>query len=196
MNTNEYVSRSEVIKQLNVHFHTVHAMAKRGDIETIAIGTRKKYNLKKYIMENKSDKINNIIIDNKIDVCYCRVSSQKQKDDLSRQITYMHDQFPNHKIISDICSGLNFKRKGLEELIDLAMQNKLNSVTIMYKDRLARFGFDLLEMIFEKYSSANIIILSASETKLPMEELAEDVTAIMNVFVAKMNGMRKYKKKT
>jgi len=129
----------------------------------------------------------------KENICYCRVSSQKQKEDLDRQILKMHELYPTYRIISDVASGLNFKRKGLDEVIDLAINNKLNSVVIFYKDRLARFGYDLIEMILRKYSNAEIIILNNNENKLPMVEISEDIIAIMNVFVAKTNGMRKYK---
>jgi len=185
-----YVARKDVIQRLGVHYHTVHSMAKRGDIETIQVGTRKKYNLEKYIKDNNIGSVNI----EKESVCYCRVSSQKQKEDLNRQILSMHELYPNYRIISDIGSGLNFKRKGLEEIIHLAITNRLDKVVIFYKDRLARFGYDLIEMLINKYSNGEIIIISKGDTKLPMVELSEDILAIMNVFVARTNGMRKYKK--
>jgi|SaaInlV_150m_DNA_4_1039716.scaffolds.fasta_scaffold00951_9 putative resolvase len=189
MNNEKYVARKDVILRLGIHYHTVHAMAKRGDIDTIQVGTRKKYNLEKYIKDNNIASVNV----EKENICYCRVSSQKQKEDLDRQILKMHELYPTYRIISDVASGLNFKRKGLDEVIDLAINNKLNSVVIFYKDRLARFGYDLIEMILRKYSNAEIIILNNNENKLPMVEISEDIIAIMNVFVAKTNGMRKYK---
>ena len=146
MNNEKYVARKDVILRLGIHYHTVHAMAKRGDIDTIQVGTRKKYNLEKYIKDNNIASVNV----EKENICYCRVSSQKQKEDLDRQILKMHELYPTYRIISDVASGLNFKRKGLDEVIDLAINNKLNSVVIFYKDRLARFGYDLIEMILIK----------------------------------------------
>jgi len=186
---NNFVSRQEVVNQLGIHFHTVHAMAKRGELETIQIGTRKKYNVTKYLRDNNIKQPE----EKKINICYCRVSSQKQKEDLNRQILKMHELYPDCRIISDIASGLNFKRKGLNEIIDLAITGKLNSLIIFHKDRLARFGYDMIEMILEKYSNAKIIILNKSQQKEPFEEITEDVMAIMNIYVAKINGMRKYK---
>jgi len=184
----KFVSRKEVVKKLGIHYHTVHAMVKRGQLDSIRTGTRFKYNITKYLREN------NIKQDNdKIDICYCRVSSQKQKEDLNRQIIKMHELYPENRIISDIASGLNFKRKGLNEIIDMAITGKLNSVIIFHKDRLARFGYDMIEMILEKYSNAKINIINKSKDKEPLEEITEDVMAIMNVYVAKINGMRKYK---
>jgi len=69
----------------------------------------------------------------------------------------------------------------------------LNSVTVVWKDRLARFGYDMIEHILEKYSNAKIIILNKPTSKEPFEEITEDVMAIMNIYVVKINGMRKYK---
>ena len=65
----------------------------------------------------------------------------------------------------------------------------------MHKDRLTRFGFDLIQDLIKKYSKGNIIILDKKKDQEPEEELVKDVLQIMNVFVAKMNGMRKYAKK-
>jgi putative resolvase len=187
--SDEFVSRKEVIKQLGIHYHTVHAMAKRGDIETIAIGTRKKYNIRKYLRDNNIRSMEH----HGQNICYCRVSSQKQKEDLDRQILSMHELYPNYRIISDIASGLNFKRKGLNEIIDLAITGKLNDLVVFHKDRLARFGYDMIETIIKKYSNINITVLSNTHKKEPLTEITEDIMAIMNIYVAKINGMRRYK---
>lgn len=82
-------------------------MIERGDIEYITIGKKNYYNLNKYLLSEGI--INN---DKRKNICYCRVSSPKQKNDLGKQIDYMKLKYPNHEIISDIGSGLNYKRKG------------------------------------------------------------------------------------
>jgi putative resolvase len=69
-------------------------------------------------------------------------------------------------------------------------------VVVAYKDRLSRFGFDLIEDLIKTYSNGKLIILNKTDDMEPEEELARDVLQIMNVFVAKMNGLRKYKKKS
>ena len=76
----------------------------------------------------------------------------------------------------------------------MAINGKIEEVIVAYKDRLARFGYDLIKRIIEKYSNGQIIILNETEEKEPKDELMEDVLQVMNVFVAKMNGMRKYNK--
>ena len=94
-------------------------------------------------------------IDRKI-IGYCRVSSNKQKDDLQRQIEnmrmYLISQGKPFEIISDIGSGINYKKKGLKELIKLITQNKVEKVVVLSKDRLLRFGFELIEYIASLYN--------------------------------------------
>jgi len=107
----------------------------------------------------------------------------------------MKKKYPSYIIITDIASGLNFKREGLNKIINIAIDGELEELVIAYKDRLARFGYDMIEGIIKTYSSGKITIVNDDEEKTGEEELVEDVLAIMNVFVAKRNGLRKYKKK-
>jgi putative resolvase len=72
----------------------------------------------------------------------------------------MKDIYPNYKIIEDIGSGINFNRKGIRKIIDLAINNKINKVVVAYKDRLTRFGFELIEDIIKKYSNGIIEIIN------------------------------------
>lgn len=189
MTTLNYVPRKKVLEVLGIHYQTLYNLVRRKEIETIKVGRVNMYNLDKYIKDH------NILLNKKEKICYCRVSSQKQKEDLERQINMMKTLYPNHRIISDIGSGLNFKRKGLNEIINLGIKNQIEELVIAYKDRLARFGYDLIEKILKDNSRANIKILNKTEEKTPSEELTEDIIAIMNVYVAKVNGLRKYEKR-
>ena len=183
----EYVKRKVVLDKLKISYKTLYKIAERGEIETIKIGKNQMYNLIKYLQKNK------IEVDEKEKIAYCRVSSKKQKGDLERQIEYMKQKYPQHKIISDIGSGLNFNRKGLNLIIEKAINGKIEEVIIAYKDRLARFGYELIEMLIKKYSNGKITIVNKIEETTPTEELTKDIITIMNVFVAKVNGLRKYK---
>jgi predicted site-specific integrase-resolvase len=127
-------------------------------------------------------------------ICYCRVSSSKQKEDLERQIRTMKKLYPTFEIISDIGSGLNLNRDGLKKIIDYAIKGEIEILVVAYKDRLARFGYELIERLIKDYSSGEIKIENQDEEKTPMAELSKDIVSIMNVYVAKMNGLRKYKK--
>ena len=183
----KYITRREVLKVLGIHYHTLYSLAKKGDIKTLEVGSRTLYDLDGYLKLKGA-------VPEKINVCYCRVSSAKQKNDLTRQINEMKLNYPKHLIISDIGSSLNFERKGLNELIDLAINQKLNEVVIAYKDRLCRIGYELIEHLIIKYSNGKITILNKSEEETPEQELTKDIITIMNVYVAKVNGLGRYKK--
>ena len=129
---------------------------------------------------------------NRLTIGYCRVSSHKQKDDLERQIenvkTYLIAKGQPFEIISDIGSGINYKKKGLKELIKLITQNKVEKVVILYKDRLLRFGFELVEYIASLYI-CEIEIMDRTE-KSEQQELVEDLVQIITVFSCKLQGKR------
>lgn len=187
MSTN-YKTRKDACEILGIHYHTLYRLAKNKEIETVKIGRQQLYNVDKYLRNNKIEKTN------KRKICYCRVSSQKQKEDLKRQVDYMKNKYPTYEIISDIGSGLNFNRTGLNEIIESAIKGEIEMVVISYKDRLARFGYELIEKLIKNYSNGEIKIENKKEEETPAEEISKDIIAIMNVYVAKMNGLRKYKK--
>lgn len=184
-----YKTRKDASNILGIHYHTLYKLAENNEIETIKIGNRQLYNVDKYIKNNSIQKTN------KKQICYCRVSSRKQKEDLKRQIEYMENKYPTFEIISDIGSGLNFKRKGLIKIIDMAINREIEVVVITYKDRLARFGYELIERIINNYSDGTIKVENSKEEQTPTEEISKDIISIMNVYVAKINGLRKYKTK-
>ena len=107
----------------------------------------------------------------------------------------MKTKYQNYIIIEDIGSGLNLNKRGINKIIHLGIKGKINELVVAYKDRLTRFGFELIEDIITKYSNGKIIILNKSETMSQEDELVKDIMAIMNVYVAKMNGLRRYKNK-
>ena len=123
---------------------------------------------------------------------YCRVSSRKQKDDLERQVenlrTYLYAQGNPFEIITDIGSGINYKKKGLKELIKRISQNKVEKVVVLYKDRLLRFGFELVEYIASLYN-CDIEIIDNTE-KSEQQELVEDLVQIITVFSCELQGKR------
>ena len=155
------------------------------------------YNVNKYINNNKDHlkiNVNNENINNKHNICYIRVSSISQKDDLERQRQVMLKKYPRYEIIEDIGSGLNLNKRGIKKIIKLGIEGKINELVIAYKDRLTRFGYELIEEIIKEYSKGKIIVINETKKIKPEEELVSDVMALMNVYVAKMNGLRKYKK--
>lgn len=128
---------------------------------------------------------------------YCRVSSNKQKDDLERQIenmqTYLLAGGKPFEIITDIGSGINYKKKGLLKIIELITQNKIEKIVVLYKDRLLRFGFELVEYIASLHDCEIEVIDNTEKTE--DQELVEDMIQIITVFSAKLQGKRAHKAK-
>ena len=125
---------------------------------------------------------------------YGRVSTSKQKQDLSNQIDvlkkYVISNGSNPKVFSDIGSGMNEKRPGLISLMNEITHNKISKVVISHKDRLTRFGFGYLETIFKMYNT-EIEIINLEDDKSFQEELTEDLIAIIHHFSMKFYGKRK-----
>jgi len=186
-----FLKRNDASKLLKIHYHTLVKIAKNKEIEVVNIGNTTFYNVKKFL-DNK-DIVGNDFELPKKNICYCRVSSKKQSEDLERQIEYMKQKFPCHEIIYDIASGLNYNRKGLKQIINYAINGTINELVIAYKDRLTRFGYELIEWLIKEKSHGTIKILNNNEELTPQEEIVKDIIAIMNIYVAKNNGLRKYK---
>ena len=106
----------------------------------------------------------------------------------------MQEKFPEHKIISNIGSGINFKRKGLRSILEMASKGLINEVVVAYRDRLCRFAFELVEWILH-LNGVKLVVLNKEMESSKSNELAEDL-AIINVFNCRVNGRRKYKSNT
>lgn len=128
---------------------------------------------------------------------YCRVSTKKQSESLERQIScvsqYCIARGYQYEIISDIGSGINYSKTGLLQLLNLILSNQVSKVVVMYKDRLARFGFELIDYIC-KYHNVVIEIIDSTE-RTEQEELIEDLIQIITIFSARLNGKRADKAK-
>jgi len=198
---NQYLGGKEASAKLGVHQRTLMQWDKKGWINTIRTpGNKRLYDVEKFLKEHnlKSDIKNNINEEQeeKLNICYVRVSTNGQKDDLERQKDVMKELYKDYIIIEDIGSGLNLNKKGIRKIIDLAIKGKINKLVITHKDRLVRFGYELIEDLIKDYSNGEIIVIYQKEIKKTEgDELMYDMLQIMNIYEAKMNGLRKYKKK-
>lgn len=189
----KYYSIAEMSKKLNVSAQTLRNWDKNGKLKphhTTDSGYR-------YYSQEQLNKILGIKEKPKKIIGYCRVSSNKQKDDLQRQIenmqTYLMAQGVPFEIITDIGSGINYKKEGLKELIKRITQNEVDKVVVLYKDRLLRFGFELVEYVASLYD-CDIEVIDTTE-KTEEQELVEDMVQIITVFSAKLQGKRANKAK-
>lgn len=126
---------------------------------------------------------------------YARVSSKKQLDDLNRQIEFIKSrrkEYNTYISISDIGSGINFKRKGLSSILDSSIQGTIGEVVIAHRDRLSRFGFDLIKIIIEK-GGGKITVIDDEKNKSTEQELAEDLLSIIHIYSCRQMGKRSYK---
>jgi len=187
----KYVTRKEFLKVIVISYNTLLKLRRSGEIETIKIGKKIFYNLNKFLLDKGIKRISGA----RKNIIYCRVSSTKQKEDLIRQANYLKELYPNHLLISEIGSGMNNKRAGFIKIIDLAIKGEINEVVVTYKDRLCRFGFELIENIIKKYSNGKIKVLKNKKSSVE-EKMTEDILAIMNVYVAKINGIRSHSVKS
>ncbi len=132
---------------------------------------------------------------------YARVSGSTQRDDLERQIRALREwvrgTYGDVEIVevTDIGSGVNTKRRGLWRLIDMARRREIDAVVVAYKDRLTRFGFEYLEELFKAYG-VKVVVTFQEEPRDYMQELVEDLVAVVTSFAARIYGRRskKYKR--
>lgn len=187
MNDIKYIKPKEASSIIGVNLDTLRRMAERGELNHIRTNTgRYLFDVSNYIKRGHSE------VQKRKTICYARVSSRGQKSDLQNQISLLKSKYPETEVISDYGSGLNFHRKGLEKIMDLAYRGELKEVVVTYKDRLCRFGFELIEYILKTQSNAKIVVLSHNGTSKE-SELASDLLSIITVFSTRMHGLRKYK---
>ena len=129
-------------------------------------------------------------------VGYCRVSSQGQKQNLENQKEFVSVYSLNHGVIldeiyTDIGSGLNYKRKNWNKLLEQVVNDEIDKIYVTYKDRFVRFGYEWFEEFCASHGT-EIIVLNQEQTS-PEEELTEDLLSVLNVFSERNNNFKKYK---
>jgi predicted site-specific integrase-resolvase len=190
-------SAGKFAKMINHHVRTLQRWDNLGILKpaNYSPGGRKLYSHEQYL-----NYINQPIIseEQKKSVIYCRVSSFNQKSDLNSQVKFVEQYCTDNQIhvdelYSDIGSGLNYKRKNLVKLINNITRGEVDKVIIAHKDRLVRFGFEIIEELCKENGVELIII---NEEKLsPQEEMVTDLMSIIHVFSSRLYGLRTYKNK-
>lgn len=189
----ELVSIGKFAKMVGVTTTTLRRMHQSGDFIPHHVtkgGTRY------YSMEQLKD-FSNAPEKEKLVVGYCRVSTPAQKDDLQTQMenvkSYMYAKGYKFEIITDVGSGINYKKKGLRQLVNKINNHEVSTVVILYKDRLIRFGYELLEYLCE-INGVNIEIIDNTEQSKE-QELIDDLIQIITVFANRLYGQRSKKTK-
>ena len=192
------VNISEAARILGVTTTTLRNWDKKGLLKPDELTKGK---ARRYRIESLRNINRNIIFtkDDLKTIAYARVSSHDQKEDLNRQVQLLELYCAKHgykyEVIQDIGSGMNYYKKGLTKLIDLILDNQVQRLILTHKDRLLRFGAELVFSICEAKNVEIIIINQGDETPSFEEELAKDVLEIITVFSARLYGSRSKKNK-
>ena len=191
----KYYSAKTVTKILGVTAQTLRNWDKENKLKPTYVKSNgyryySEESILAYTQERKTKKNLNVI-------GYTRVSSKKQKDDLERQKEniekYLKEKYEHYEIIEDIGSGINYNKPGLLKLIEKINKKEVDVIVVLYKDRLLRFGFELVEH-FASLNNVKIEVLDKID-KTQDEELVEDLVQIITVFSCKLQGKRKSKTK-
>ncbi|EDZ92785.1 MULTISPECIES: IS607 family transposase [Limnospira] len=181
----KYTSPSETAQYFGVCLHTLRRWEKNGKIQALRTPSgQRRYDIASYTVSS-NERTQRAII------AYARVSSRGQKADLARQVAKLLEVYPNAELVTDIASGLNFQRKGLRAIWERVRQGDVGFIVVAHKDRLARFGFDLISWLCEQ-DGTKIVVLKQDGLS-PERELVEDILAIVHIFSCRLDGLRKYK---
>ena len=191
----KYYSAKKVTQILGVTAQTLRNWDKEGKLKPTYVKSNgyRYYSeeaILSYTQERKTKKNLNVI-------GYARVSSKKQSDDLERQVNnleeYISSKYDSFEIVTDIGSGINYNKPGLLKLIEKINKKEVDLIVVLYKDRLLRFGFELVEY-FASLNNVKMLVLDKVD-KNQDQELVEDLVQIITVFSCKIQGKRKSKTK-
>lgn len=192
------ISIGQAAKLLGVHVQTLRNWERTGKLkpDSISPGGTRRYNQDK-ILQITGKELPEIEKDERISIAYARVSSHDQKADLQRQAQvlelYCAEHGYKYELITDLGSGMNYYKKGLTTLIHKILENNVRRLILTHKDRLLRFGAELIFSICE-VKGVEVVILNKGEEKASFEEdLAKDVLEIITVFSARLYGSRSRK---
>jgi len=180
---NNWLSSKEFRNKYRISSATLWRRVNVGTVKT-----KELYGTTYYLDENPSSEAS-------MNVIYCRVSNTKQQADLKRQETILREYCVSNgiipdKVISDIASGMNENRKGLQELISLVKDGKVKTVYVSYKDRLTRFGFDYFVYLFNLFGTEIKVVNLTSEEDF-QQELTQDFISILHHFSMKLYSNRR-----
>lgn len=176
-----YVSPKEAAKHYGVSIATLRRWDKDNKLDSI----RTEGNQRRFCIESETP-------DNKPIICYARVSTHSQRDDLDRQVEFLRNAYPTASIVKEIGSGLNFKRRKFIKILEQIYRSDISMLVVAYSDRAVRFGFPLIEWLCQQ-GGVKLVVLN--ERKLsPETELVEDILSILHCFSARLYGLRKYQK--
>ena len=187
------LSIKQAAERLGVHSSTLRRWEREGRL----IPERTQGNQRRYSLGQLQPHLSRPVpLQEKKTVAYVRVSSHDQKADLERQKQLLEMYCSSNgwafSVISDLGSGMNYSKKGLKQLLDLLLNGELGRLVITHKDRLLRFGSELIFALCER-QGVEVVIINQGNEPIFEEELAQDVLEIITVFSARLYGSRSRK---
>ena len=187
------VDIAEAAKALGVSTITLRRWEQSGKlIPERTKGGHRRYDLNQL----RPELYRNLSDENRMTIAYARVSSHDQKQDLERQKQvlelYCASMGWTFEVIADLGSGMNYYKKGLTKLIKSVLRDEVGRLVLTHKDRLLRFGAELIFAICE-IKNVEIVIINKGEDVSFEEDLAKDVLEIITVFSARLYGSRSRK---
>ena len=177
-----YVASRKAAAMLGLHPQTLRRYADQGKIPHYRNSAGQRlYDIDAYLRGAISPEV----------ICYCRVSSTKQRGDLNRQVAQMRELYPDAEVVTDVAGGLNWQRRGLLSILERLHRGDKLTVVVAHRDRLVRFGFELIQWLVEQ-NGGQVVVLNQSDAS-PESELTEDLLAILHTFSCRMHGLRRYR---
>ena len=192
---NKYLTIKDAADLLGVSTSTMRRWEREGKL---IADERTEGNQRRYLLSSIRPELLRTDDSKKKTIAYARVSSQDQKEDLERQ-KKMLELFCSangwqYDLIADLGSGMNYYKKGLKKLLNEILEGGVGRLVLTHKDRLLRFGAELVFSICEA-KNIEVLILNKSEESSFEEDLAKDVLEIITVFSARLYGSRSHKNK-
>jgi len=184
-----YVTPREAANALGVNPRTLARWSEDGLIKTIKTDAgQRRYDIAEYLKQ----KSGTTELARRSTVLYVRVSTSSQRDDLKRQTEALTTSYPGCEVITEIGSGLNFRRRKLNAILERIISGDIQCLVVAHKDRLARFGFDLIEWLCEKFDCKLVVLYQQKYS--PQAELVQDMLSVVHCFSSRLYGLRKYEK--
>ncbi len=182
-----HVTPKEAAKILGVHVSSLRRWENEGKLKAIRTpGGQRRFILEEVEKNAPSPRTVRT-------VCYGRVSTHEQQDDLLLQLAFLRERYPEGEVVSETGSGLNFRRKKFLAILERIIDGDIKRLVVAHPDRLVRFGYELVKWLCEKFECELVVL---NDRKLsPEAELIQDMLSIVHCFSSRLYGLRKYKSK-
>ncbi|HEY9797240.1 MAG TPA: IS607 family transposase [Leptolyngbyaceae cyanobacterium] len=181
----KFVKPNEAANTLGVCLRTLRRWEAEGKINTVRTPSgQRRYDIEKFIKQESEDGRR------RATVIYARVSTRPQIKDLHRQVERLSALYPGAEIVKEVAGGLNLRRKGLLSVLGRVLKGDIKVIVVAHKDRLARFGFDLIEWLCQQFD-CQVVVLNQDNLS-PHQELVADIIAILHSFSSRLYSLRKH----